>query len=99
MVVRSFWGWRWFFNDPSSYFLGVAPAVAVGTRGEIRLLLRLFQVIAHWRRGNVDVKMGSYLIVGGAVGSGLGVLVFRWLRSLGQIDLAISLSYIVFWEL
>lgn len=85
-----------FLMTPLLIFLGVAPAVAVGTGANQIVASSVSGVIAHWRRGNVDVKMGAYLILGGTVGSGLGVLVFRWLRSLGQVDLAISLSYITF---
>ena len=33
-------------------------------------------VIAHWRRGNVDVRMGMVLVAGGLVGSALGVWLF-----------------------
>ena len=85
-----------FLMTPLLIFLGVSPAVAVGTGANQIVASSVSGVIAHWRRGNVDVKMGLCLIVGGTVGSGLGVLVFRWLRTLGQVDLAISLSYIVF---
>ena len=48
------------------------------------------------RRGNVDFKMGGILLVGGVIGSSLGVMLFAFLRELGQIDLVIKLSYVVF---
>ena len=48
------------------------------------------------RRGNVDFKMGLILTVGGFVGSSLGVVVFTLLRSIGQVDLLIRLSYVAF---
>jgi uncharacterized membrane protein YfcA len=48
------------------------------------------------RRNNVDIKMGAVLVVGGAIGSAFGVWLFRELRELGQIDLVISLSYLIF---
>lgn len=53
-------------------------------------------LLAHWRRGNVDFKMGLLLLAGGVVGSSLGVWLFSLLKSLGQIDLVISLSYTLF---
>ena len=53
-------------------------------------------VIAHWRRGNVDFKMGGVLLVGGFLGSSVGVWAFAVLRTVGQIDLAIKLLYVVF---
>ncbi len=52
-------------------------------------------VISHWRRGNVDFRMGSVLLTGGLVGSVLGVWLFTLLRRMGQIDLVISLLYII----
>jgi uncharacterized membrane protein YfcA len=48
------------------------------------------------RRGNVDFKMGGILMLGGVIGSSLGVVLFSFLRSIGQIDLVIKLSYVVF---
>jgi uncharacterized protein len=52
-------------------------------------------VIAHWRRGNVDFKMGFVLLVGGLAGSVFGVWLFTWLKRLGQIELTISVCYVV----
>jgi uncharacterized membrane protein YfcA len=53
-------------------------------------------VISYTRRRAVDFRMGGVLALGGAVGSVLGVEVFRWLRLLGQADLVVSLSYLIF---
>jgi uncharacterized membrane protein YfcA len=52
-------------------------------------------VLAHWRRGNVDVRMGVILLLGGLVGSTLGVQLFAFLRQAGQVELIISLAYVV----
>ncbi|SDG38266.1 sulfite exporter TauE/SafE family protein [Roseospirillum parvum] len=85
-----------FLMTPLLIFIGVPPAVAVGTEANQIVASSVSGVLAHWRRGNVDLKMGTVLLLGGLVGSGLGVVLFRFLRGLGQIDLAISLSYVVF---
>ncbi len=53
-------------------------------------------VLAHWRRGNVDVKLGVVMLIGGVVGTGIGVWIFGILQRLGQIDIAITLSYVFF---
>ena len=45
--------------------------------------------------GNVDARMGSVLLVGGLVGSALGVQLFALLRRLGQVDLAVAIFYVV----
>jgi uncharacterized membrane protein YfcA len=53
-------------------------------------------VLAHWRRRTVDLPMGLVLLAGGMIGSGLGIFVFNILRRLGQVDLLVQLSYVVF---
>ncbi len=52
--------------------------------------------LAHWRRKTLDLKIGFLLLVGGIIGSFVGVQTFSVLKKLGQIDLVISLSYVFF---
>jgi uncharacterized membrane protein YfcA len=52
-------------------------------------------IIAHRRRGGVDLKMGAVMIAGGVLGSFVGAGLFRILQSSGQIDLAIASLYVV----
>jgi uncharacterized membrane protein YfcA len=85
-----------FLMTPLLIFIGVPPPVAVGTEANQIVASSVSGVLAHWRRGNVDLKMGLVLLVGGLVGSTFGVWLFRELRAIGQIDLVISLSYVVF---
>ncbi len=85
-----------FLMTPLLIFIGVPPAVAVATEANQVVAASVSGALAHWRRRNVDVKMGLVLLVGGFAGSSVGVWVFTWLRGLGQIDLVISLSYVVF---
>ena len=85
-----------FLMTPLLIFMGVPPAVAVGTEANQIVAASVSGVMAHWRRGNVDFKMGSVLMVGGFVGSTVGVALFSLLRELGQIELVISLCYVVF---
>jgi len=85
-----------FLMTPLLIFLGVPPAIAVSTEANQIVASSVSGVIAHWRRGNVDFKMGGILLGGGVVGSSLGVLLFSILRDIGQIDLVIKLSYVVF---
>jgi uncharacterized membrane protein YfcA len=84
-----------FLLTPLLIFLGVPPAVAVGTGTNQIVASSVSGAMAQWRRGNVDLRMGLILILGGLVGSGLGVMLFHWLRRLGHIDLVISASYVV----
>lgn len=85
-----------FLMTPLLIFAGVPPAVAVATESNEITAASVSGALAHWRRQGVDVKMGSVLIAGGAVGSFFGAQVFTYLRSLGQVDLMISLAYVVF---
>ncbi len=84
-----------FLMTPLLIFIGVPPAVAVGTEAAQIVASSVSGFTAHMRRGNVDFRMGAVLMVGGFVGSTLGVQLFKFLRGLGQIDLVISLSYVI----
>ena len=85
-----------FLMTPLLIFLGVPAPVAVGTEANQIVAASVSGALAHFRRGNVDIKMGAVLLAGGLVGSTLGVALFALLRELGQIDVAIRLSFIVF---
>ncbi|TCS64297.1 sulfite exporter TauE/SafE family protein [Varunaivibrio sulfuroxidans] len=85
-----------FLITPLLIFIGIPSAVAVATGANQIVAASVSGVLAHWKRGNVDLKMGIILLVGGVIGSTLGVWLFTFLKSLGQIDLVIKLSYVVF---
>jgi uncharacterized membrane protein YfcA len=85
-----------FLMTPLLIFIGVPPAVAVGTEANQIVASSVSGVLAHWRRGNVDLKMGIVLLVGGLIGSTFGVWLFSVLRGIGQIDLVIRLAYVIF---
>ena len=85
-----------FLMTPILIFIGVPPAVAVGTEANQIVAASVSGVLAHWSRGNVDFKMGSVLLLGGLAGSSFGVWLFAVLREIGQIDLVILLSYVTF---
>ena len=54
-----------FLMTPLLIFLGVPPAIAVSTEANQIVASSVSGVIAHWRRGNVDFKMGGVLLAGG----------------------------------
>jgi uncharacterized membrane protein YfcA len=85
-----------FLMTPLLIFIGIPPPVAVGSEASQILASSSSGMLAHMRRGNVDVRMGMVLVAGGFVGSGIGVWLFALLRQVGQIDLVISLCYVVF---
>jgi uncharacterized membrane protein YfcA len=84
-----------FLLTPLLIFIGVPPAVAVASSANQLVGASVSGVLAHWRRGNVDFKMGYTLLIGGFAGSFFGVWLFSLLRRLGQVELTISLSYVL----
>ena len=85
-----------FLMTPLLIFIGVPPAVAVASEANQVAAASVSGAIAHWRRGNVDFKMGFVMLLGGGIGSAIGVLLFRYLREIGQVELMISIAYVVF---
>ena len=81
---------------PLLIFLGVTPSVAVGTGTNLIIASSVSGTMAHWRRGNVDFLIGALISFGGAGGAWLGAFLFKLLSDAGQIDLVISLSYVLF---
>ena len=85
-----------FLMTPLLIFIGIPPPVAVGTEANQVVAASVSGALAHWRRRNVDFKMGLMLLLGGVLGSTFGVWLFALLRDLGQIELVISLCFVVF---
>ncbi|MGD9866643.1 MAG: sulfite exporter TauE/SafE family protein [Hyphomicrobiales bacterium] len=82
-----------FLITPLLIFLGVPTPVSIATGANMAVATAAAAAQAHWLRGNVDVKMGTYLLVSGLAGSYAGVKVLVLLRSIGQFDLFVSVSY------
>lgn len=85
-----------FLITPLLFFIGIPPTVAVATGANQVVASSVSGVLAQFKRKAVDVPMGLVLLVGGLIGSGFGVYVFNLLSRLGQIDLVVQLSYVVF---
>jgi uncharacterized membrane protein YfcA len=85
-----------FLLTPLLVFSGISPAVAVATVSAQVVASSTSGALSYWRRRSIDWKMAGYLLVGGMVGSWVGVRVFAVLRSLGQLDLVVGLCYVVF---
>ena len=85
-----------FLMTPLLIFLGIPPVVAVGSEAPHVLASSVSGVIAHWRKKNVDFKMGFFLLSGGVIGSTLGVHLFKFLKTYGQIDIVIQFLFIIF---
>ncbi len=85
-----------FLTTPLLIFYGIPPAIAVASSATQVTGSSVSGALTYFRRGQVDLKMGAVLVAGGFVGSVLGSFLFRWLKSLGQIDVTIGIIYVVF---
>ncbi|MCC8931554.1 MULTISPECIES: sulfite exporter TauE/SafE family protein [Rhizobiaceae] len=85
-----------FLITPLLIFYNIPPVVAVATGANQVVASSVSGAISHFRRGTLDMKLGTVLLIGGLVGATIGVFIFSWLRRLGQLDLIISLLYVVF---
>jgi uncharacterized membrane protein YfcA len=85
-----------FLMTPLLIFMGISPSVSVATSANQIIASSVSGFVSHWKRGNVDFRMGLFLLLGGVVGSTAGVGLFRWLKQTGHIDLIISVSYVTF---
>ncbi|SDE92093.1 hypothetical protein SAMN05216337_103929 [Bradyrhizobium brasilense] len=96
-----------FLMTPLLIFVGIAPAVAVASVASHIAASSFSGAISYWRRRAIDPLLAAVLLVGGTLGTTFGVWTFTFLRSLGQLDLMIALSYVIllttvgglmFWE-
>ncbi|MES2341514.1 MAG: sulfite exporter TauE/SafE family protein [Pseudomonadota bacterium] len=85
-----------FLMTPVLVLMGIPPAVAVASMANHVAASSTSSVISYTRKRAVDFRMGGILAAGGAAGSIVGVEIFRWLRLLGQADLVVALSYLIF---
>lgn len=84
-----------FLTTPLLIFMGIPSAVAVGTQGCQLVASGVSGVTSYWRRGHVDFMVGTIMLVGGIGGSLVGIVFFQFIKYMGQMDLIISLLYIV----
>lgn len=84
-----------FVMTPLLMFLGVPPIVAVGTGVSQVVAVSVSGAITQWFSKNVDLQMGLLLLVGGLAGATSGIALQRLLKALGQLDVFISLSYVL----
>ena len=85
-----------FLMTPLLFFIGIPPAVAVATEANQIVASSFSGVLAHLKRRTVDLRMGTVLLIGGLFGAALGVQIFNALKAIGQVDLLVTLSYVVF---
>ncbi len=83
-----------FLMTPLLIFLGIPPPIAVATVTAQIAASSMTGTLSHWQKRQLDLKLASFLVVGGLVGTGLGVLAFNSIRRAGQLEAVITLSYL-----
>ena len=84
-----------FLMTPLLIMVGIPPTVAAASDSNQIVAASASATYAHYRMGNVDFKMGLLLLVGGVVGGTLGVQLIKVLRSTGNADFVIKITYVV----
>ena len=84
-----------FLTTPLLIFYGIPPTVAAASASTQVTGASVTGVLAHNKRNGVDYRMGAVMVFGGVIGSGFGALLFRFFRSIGQIDVVISALYVI----
>jgi uncharacterized membrane protein YfcA len=84
-----------FLMTPLLIFIGVAPAVAVATVSTHIAASSMSGAVSYWRRRALDLALALMLLAGGIMGTASGVWLFTKLRSIGQLDITIGVSYVL----
>jgi uncharacterized protein len=84
-----------FLMTPLLIMFGIPSTVAAATDSNQIVAASVSGTYAHWRVGNVDFKMGIYLLVGGFVGGLLGVELIKVLRAMGDAGFVIKITYVL----
>jgi uncharacterized membrane protein YfcA len=84
-----------FLLTPLLIFVGVPPAVAVASQANQVIATSVTGLVNQWQRGNVDVRMGLTMLLGGLFGSTAGVQLFVVLKRFGQVDFVIHIGYVL----
>jgi len=82
-----------FLMTPFLIFLGIPPAYAVANEANNILASSVSGSTTHWLKNTLDYKMGIMIVIGGAIGTILGILTFTYFKNTGKIDIVISLAY------
>ncbi len=96
-----------FLMTPLLIMIGIPPTVAAASDSNQIIAASASGCMAHYRLGNVDFKMGTYLLIGGVIGGTGGVQIIKLLRQMGNADFLINITYVImlagvggymFWE-
>jgi uncharacterized membrane protein YfcA len=84
-----------FLLTPLLIMFGIPSTVAAATDSNQIVAASTSGTYAHWKVGNVDFKMGLYLLAGGFIGGIFGVQAIKLLHAMGNADFVIKITYIL----
>ena len=82
-----------FLMTPFLIFMGIPPAYAVANEANNILATSVSGSTTHYLKNTLDYKMGFMIVIGGAIGTTLGIYTFTYFKGIGKIDTVISLAY------
>ena len=82
-----------FLMTPFLIFMGVPPAYAVANEANNILATSVSGSTTHWLKNTLDYKMGLMIVIGGTIGTIVGIFTFTYFKDIGKIDTVISLAY------
>ena len=82
-----------FLMTPFLIFLGIRPAYGVANEANNILATSVSGSTTHYLKNTLDYKMGFIIVIGGAIGTSLGIYIFTYFKGIGKIDTVISLAY------
>jgi uncharacterized membrane protein YfcA len=93
--VQGMLGSGGFLLTPLLIMLGITPSVAAASGVNAIAGASVSGTLRHLRASHVDLKLGLLMLTGGVTGGGVGTLLVKLLRSLGDLDVVIILCYVV----
>lgn len=84
-----------FLMTPLLIMFGIPSTVAAATDSNQIVAASTSGTYAHWKVGNVDFKMGLYLLAGGFIGGLIGVQAIKMLHAMGNADFVIKMTYVL----
>ena len=82
-----------FLMTPFLIFLGIPPAYAVANEANNILATSVSGSTTYYLKNILDYKMGFIIVIGGAIGTTIGIYTFTYFKGIGKIDTVISLAY------
>ncbi len=82
-----------FLMTPLLIFMGIPPVYAVANEANNILASSSSGALTHWFKKTLDVKIGWLIVIGGLIGTFLGILTFSYFKGIGKIDIIIALAY------